>query len=64
MFSGSDDFKIKAWNLQKKHEIKFIAEFGTIPDLKSYHRDILVFNKGRTMATTRGQFDGFKIRLW
>jgi len=58
LFSGSDDFKIKAWDLRKKSEFKFVAEFGSVVDAgKSYHRDIVVFNKGKTMASTRGIHD-------
>jgi hypothetical protein len=30
LFSGSDDFKIKAWDVRKKGCLKFVAEFGNV----------------------------------
>jgi WD40 repeat protein len=31
---------------------------------RSYHRDILVVGGGDFLVSTRGQFDGFKLRVW
>jgi WD40 repeat protein len=50
--------------MRKRHELKLLNEFGTHEQLKSYHRDMVVFNRGKTMASTRGTHDQFKIRLW
>ena len=63
LYSGSDDFKIKAWDLHED-EIKHINTFGQIENIKSYHRDLVVLNKGDILVSTRGQFDEFKIRIW
>ena len=63
IYSGSDDFTIKAWDIHENH-IREIKIFGTLENSKSYHRDIAVVNKGNLLVSTRGQFDEFRLRIW
>ena len=64
LFTGSDDFTIKSWDVRDSTTIKLIRTFGVLGDNKSYHRNICVVEDGRALVSTRGQFDGFKIRVW
>lgn len=63
LYSGSDDFSIKAWNTQNG-KIECIKVFGMVGDSKSYHRNISVIQDGKLMVSSRGQFDNFRLRVW
>lgn len=62
LYSGSDDFSIKAWDTHG--EIKLIQTFGILNNNKSYHRNICVIDSGQALVSTRGQFDNYQIRVW
>jgi len=63
LYSGSDDFSIKAWDTHGD-EIKLIQTFGILNKNKSYHRNICVIDSGQALVSTRGQFDNYLIRIW
>lgn len=62
LYSGSDDFYIKAWDLHEEN-LRPIRTFGML-EQKSYHRNICLIKQGEVLVSTRGQFDNFCIRLW
>ena len=63
LFSGSDDFTIKAWSTHQQG-LELLSTFGVLDEHKSYHRNICVVSKGLRLASTRGQFDNYRIRIW
>jgi WD40 repeat protein len=63
LFSGSDDYKIKMWDI-RGDEPQLKRVFGSIEGIRSYHRQITLLDRGRFLASSRGQFDEYQIRLW
>lgn len=56
LFSSSDDQSIKMWDL-RGDELRLQREFGVLPNIRSSHRELALVDKGRSLASTRGQFD-------
>lgn len=56
LFSSSDDQVIKMWNI-KGEELQLEKSFGIIPGIKSSHRELALLSNGKSIASTRGQFD-------
>ena len=63
LFSSSDDQVIKLWNIRGREPV-LERSFGTISGIKSSHRELALIEKGKYLASTRGQFDEYKIRIW
>ena len=63
LFSGSDDQTIKLWHLTDSQP-KLFRVFGSLPAVKSFHRQLVITDDGRSLASSRGQFDQYKIRIW
>lgn len=63
LYSGSDDFSIKAWST-RNGALQHVKTFGVMDSCKSYHRNIFVLESGKSLVSTRGQFDNFQIRVW
>ncbi len=63
LFSGSDDHKIKQWRINGQ-SLDFINFFGNIEGINSFHRQLVLLSDGKYIASSRGQFDSFKIRVW
>lgn len=63
LFSGSDDFTIKAWSTFGG-QLTLLHTFGILEEHKSYHRNICVVGNGKRLVSTRGQYDSYRVRVW
>lgn len=45
-------------------EPQHLRTFGSIEGIKSYHRQLTLLEGGRFLASSRGQFDDYQIRIW
>lgn len=63
LFSGSDDSAIKMWDI-RGDQPQLQRVFGSLPGVRSYHRQLTLLHGARTLASSRGQFDHYHIRLW
>jgi WD40 repeat protein len=63
LFSGSDDSAIKMWDIRGEQP-QLQRVFGSLEGIRSYHRQLNLLEGGRVLASSRGQFDAYRIRLW
>jgi hypothetical protein len=56
LFSGSDDQKIKMWDIRGE-DPKLQKTFGSVEGIKSFHRQLVIMDNGKSLASSRGQFD-------
>lgn len=38
--------------------------FGSLEGIRSYHRQLTLLDGGKALASSRGQFDAYQIRVW